>query len=262
MLAMISKIKPAKRNKLFTLFTVICILSFNSALGEDLQIEASGFLEWNQEDKSYKAFGNAAASQGTRSLKADEIIAYYDSEENRDIIRIEAAGDVNFTDNTNFGHSEKLTYEMDSQNVTLTGDKSHFKSDKFVAEASNVIQFNEKEGELLLQKDAMILITGDRKIEAQKIEILLSDSGDVSKITAFKAVKLTEETGRVAMANQAFYEAESGDMNLIDSVRIIDGKNQLQGEKALINIKTGYSKIFAGEKSERVSGKLVLGTSN
>ena len=257
-----SMVNHAIKNNLFVLGIFLCLLFPTYALAENLEIEASGFLEWNQENKFYKAFGDAVASQGARSIQADDIIAYYESEENRDIIRIEATGNVNFTDNTNSGRSEKLTYEMSSQNVSLAGNKSYFKSEKFKAEASKIIQFNEKNGELLLQKDAMILITGDRKIEAQQIEILLSDSGDVSTIKAFKAVKLTEETGRVALANQAFYEAATGDMNLIDSVRIIDGKNQLEGEKALINVKTGYSKIFAGEKSDRVSGKLILGASN
>ena len=91
---------------------------------------------------------------------------------------------------------------------------------------------------------------------------MLTENGEVSIIKAVTTVKLTENSGRIALANEAFYDAESGEMNLIESVQIIDGKNQLQGDKAIINIETGYSKIFAGEKNNRVSGKLILGTSN
>ena len=151
---------------------------------------------------------------------------------------------------------------MNTQNISLAGNNSSFKSIKFTAEASNIIQFNEANGELFLQKDAVISIGGNRSIEAQQIEILLTDTGEVRTIKAFNAVKLVEESGRIALSNEAFYEAETGDMKLVDSVQIIDGKNHLKGDNAIINVKTGYSKIFGGETSNRVSGRLILGTSN
>ncbi len=257
-----SEVKYVKTLKKYILGIFLCLFSLNLALAENLEIEATGFLEWNQEGKSYKAIGNAIASQGTRSLKADEIMAFYESEENRDIIRIEAEGGVSFTDSINSGYSDKLSYDMDTQIVSLSGDNSRFRSNQFVADAAKLIRFNETTGELLLQKDAMILITGNRRIEAQQIEILLTEGGEVSIIKALTTVKLTENSGRIALANEAFYDAETGEMNLIEAVQIIDGKNQLQGDKAIINMETGYSKIFAGEKNTRVSGKLILGTSN
>ena len=43
---------------------------------------------------------------------------------------------------------------------------------------------------------------------------------------------------------------------------ILDGNNQLRGDKAIINMETGYSKILAGNENKRVTGKLILGTSN
>ena len=254
-------LKNAKKYKLFFSGIVLCLFSLNSAVAENIEIEASGFLEWNQEDKSYKAIGNAVASQGARSIKADEIIAFYESEEDRDIIRIEAAGNVNFADSNNSGYSEKLIYEMDTQNVSLAGNKSQFKSIKFTAKASKIIQFNQENGKLLLKKDAVISIGGNRSIEAQQIEILLTDTGEVRTIKASEVVKLVEESGRIALSNEAFYEAASGNMKLKDSVQIIDGENHLKGDNAIINLETGYSKIFAGKKTNRVSGKLILGTS-
>ena len=79
--------------KTCNLSIILCLfLFFKSSLAENLEIEASGFLEWNQENNSYIADGNAIASQGTRSIKADKITAFYESEENRDIARIKAEG--------------------------------------------------------------------------------------------------------------------------------------------------------------------------
>ena len=124
------------------------------------------------------------------------------------------------------------------------------------------IQFNELNGILNLQDDAMISISEARKIEAQRLEIALSDDGNVTTINAKGDVKLTEEAGRIAYSGSAFYEAENGNMTLSDSVEILDGNNQLRGDKAIINMETGYSKILAGSEDKRVTGKLILGTSN
>ncbi len=249
--------------KTFSFGIILCLfLFFKSSLAENLEIVASGFLEWNQENNSYIADGNAIASQGTRSIKADKITAFYESEENRDIVRIEAEGAVKFADTGNSGYSETLTYEMDAKLFILSGNKNQFRSEKFTAEASNRIQYDELNGELFLQDDAQISISGERTIKAQQIEILLSDNGDLKSVKAFEKVKLIEEMGRIAHANQAFYQAESGTMTLKESVEIIDGKNLLQGDTAIINVKTGYSKILAGSKNQRVSGKLILSSSN
>ena len=51
-------------------------------------------------------------------------------------------------------------------------------------------------------------------------------------------------------------------MTLSDTVEIFDGNNELRGDKAIINMQTGYSKILAGGEKKRVTGKLIFGTSN
>ena len=94
--------------KTYNFGIILCwFLFFKSSLAENLEIVASGFLEWNQENNSYIADGNAIAPQGTRSIKADKITAFYESEENRDIVRIEAEGAVKFADTGNSGYSQR-----------------------------------------------------------------------------------------------------------------------------------------------------------
>ena len=248
--------------KIYILGCVLCLILLNPALAENLEIEASGYLEWNQEIKSYIAKGDAIAVQGQRIIKADKIIAFYGSEENRDIIRIEATGSVEFKDNSSFGYSDKLNYEMSTRTVTLTGNKNYFESDMFVTKSSNQIKFDEIKGTLLLTEDAFVSISEGSKIEAQLLEIELADGGNVSIIEAEGNVKLTEGAERIAYSNAAFYKAESGEMTLSESVVIIDGNNQLKGDKAIINMNSGYSKILTENRTKRVTGKLFLGTSN
>lgn len=250
------------KHKTYVVGLALCMFMLKPLLAENLEIEASGFLEWNQENKSYIAKGDAIATQGGRTIEADEIIAFYASEENRDITRIQAAGSVKFSDVLGSGYSDRLHYEMNTLTVTLNGNENYFESEEFTAQSSNQIQFNELDGILNLQDDAMISISEARKIEAQRLEIELSDEGNVTTINAEGDVKLTEKAGRIAYSGSAFYEAENGNMTLSDSVEILDGNNQLRGDKAIINVETGYSKILAGSENKRVTGKLILGTSN
>ena len=259
---MIQRLKRVVEHKLYFLVGLLCLFLVKPALTENFEIEASGFLEWNQEIKSYIASGDAIAVQGKRIIKADEIIAFYESEESRDITRIEATGSVDFRDSSSFGYSDKLIYEMSTRTVTLTGSKNFFKSEMFTAKSSNQILFDEMKGILLLQEEAHVLISEGRKMEAQRLEIKLADGGDVKTINAKGDVKLTEEAGRIAYSNAAFYTAETGEMTLLESVKILDGSNQLLGDKAIINMNSGYSKILADGENKRVTGKLVLGTSN
>ena len=250
------------KHKTHILGLALFIFLIKPLLAENLEIEASGFLEWNQENKSYNAMGDATATQGKRAIEASEIIAFYESEENRDITRIEATGSVNFNDDSGFGYSDRLIYKMDTQTVTLIGKENYFETKGFIAKSSKKIQFNELNGLLLLQQDAMISMSETRKIEAQMLEIKLTKEGDINTINAEGDVKLTEEAGRVAFSNSAFYEAQNGNMTLSDSVEILDNKNELRGDKAIINMETGYSKILSGSENKRVTGKLILGTSN
>jgi len=249
-------------HKTYILGLGLCMFLVKALWAENLEIEASDFLEWNQENKSYIAKGDAIVTQGERTIKADKIIAFYESEENRDITRIQAAGSVKFSNVSGSGYSDSLIYEMNTQTVTLNGNENYFESEEFIAQSSNQIQFNEINGILNLQDDAMISISQAKKIEAQWLEIELSDDGKLTTINAEGDVKLTEEAGRIAYSSSAFYEAKNGNMTLSDSVEILDGNNQLRGDKAIINMETGYSKILAGSENERVTGKLILGTSN
>ena len=255
-------IRQIFKYRTYLLWVALCVFVFKPIWAENLEIEASGFLEWNQENKSYIAKGDAIATQGQRTIQADKLTAFYESEENRDITKIRALGSVKFNDASGSGYSDKLNYEIKTQTVTLEGNENYFETEKFFAKSSDLIQFNEINGLLLLQQDAMISISKARKIEAQQLEVELTEDGDVNTIDANGNVKLTEEVGRIAFSSSAFYDAESGNMTLSDTVEIFDGNNELRGDKAIINMQTGYSKILAGGEKKRVTGKLIFGTSN
>ena len=248
--------------KLTLLGILLFLFILKPVLAENLEIEASGFLEWNQQNKTYSANENAMATQGDRTIKADEIIAFYESEEDRSITRIEAKGSVTFQDGVDSGYTDNLVYTTQTQTIILSGSKNYLESEQFTAESASKIEFFQVEGKLSLLNKAVISLSDNREIQAEQIDLELIEGNQIKSMNARGNVKLTEESGRIAYANSAVYNAETEDTTLTDSVEIIDGDNLLRGEKAIINMVSGYSKILAGGENKRVTGKLILNTSN
>ena len=246
-------------------FTLVGYSYSNHSYAQNLEIDASEFLEWDQNAMSYIAKGDAVAKQGDRLINADKIIAYYEDKDSRDITRIEAIGNVSFIDEDRTGAGAKMVYNMIDKSLGLTGEKVSYKSEKITANSSKSILYQENDGVITLESNVIIALTGDNNsqtISAEFVKILLDDDGQVSIINANNNVKLAEDNGRIAYSDSAIYNAVSGTTDLEGSVEIYDGQNLLRGDKANINMVTGYSKIIAEGANQRVSGKLILGTSN
>lgn len=70
------------------------------------------------------------------------------------------------------------------------------------------------------------------------------EDGRLQRIDAYGNVVITTPQD-VARGNRAVYQEETGIANLIGSVKITRGKNQLNGEAAEVNLQTGVSRIVS-----------------
>ena len=95
---------------------VAAFLFSGAALAQDsepMTVEADDLLEWNQTEGIYSATGNAVAVQGTRTIRADVLVARYDPDaETQDIEVVTATGDVLFEDETTEAMGSKLVYNL------------------------------------------------------------------------------------------------------------------------------------------------------
>ena len=86
-----------RKNKYYILHFLILIY-FKSAFAfekpNQFKVEADKSIEYFEKQKIYVASGNAKASKGNFSVKADNITAFMGKTKNSDISHIEATGDV------------------------------------------------------------------------------------------------------------------------------------------------------------------------
>ncbi len=77
----------------------------------------------------------------------------------------------------------------------------------------------------------------------------LASSGKLQKVDAFGHVSVRTPTD-TATGDRAVYVPESGIARLADNVRITRGQNQLNGQEAEVNMKTGIARLLRGDTAQ------------
>jgi lipopolysaccharide export system protein LptA len=83
----------------------------------------------------------------------------------------------------------------------------------------------------------------------------LAASGKIEKVEAFGHVSVRTPTD-TAIGDRAVYVPETGIARLADHVRITRGQNQLDGQQAEVNMKTGIARLLRGGDT-KVTGLMV-----
>ena len=94
------------------------------AAGDDpVTIDANDGIEWQRDRSAYVARGNATATRGDTSVRAYELIAYYQPEsDGSDIYRIDAVGDVVILGPEQRVVGDRAVYDVVNGIVVVTGD--------------------------------------------------------------------------------------------------------------------------------------------
>jgi lipopolysaccharide export system protein LptA len=96
-----------------------------------LQVQADSGIEWQQDQKLYIARGNAVATRGPASVRADTLIAHYreikgggaagNTGGNTEIYRVEAEGGVTMTREGQTVVGDRAVYDLDQALMVVTG---------------------------------------------------------------------------------------------------------------------------------------------
>ena len=240
---------------LIKIFTITLFLTSSfSAISESkkksnqLIIEADSSIEYFEDKQTYIATGNAKAYKDNFILKGDIIKALMiQKNKNQKIQRIFARGNVFIA------QAEIADYDFESNIITLKGKYQSFKNSKIKIESSKIIRFNDTTkkayslGNVKLNLENSIKIISN-KLEAKftKIDNAIIDAkatGEVKILTKLETI----------LCNSAKFENNKGIISLAGDVQIKKGDSIITGEKGLINLKTGKSKIYS-KKSKRVKG--------
>ncbi len=227
----------------------------NTGSALPVAIEADQGVEWRQNEQVYIARGNATAKRGETTIRADALYAHYrKTQDNRqEIYKITAEGAVKITTPKETITSDTAEYLVETSVFTLKGRPVKIDSGKSTLTAALVV-YNSKSKMATVTGGAQV--TEDKKrVRADRFVAFFKEEGgkqSLKRVEALGNVVITTPT-EIARGNKGDYDAESQIATLSGNVRLTRGDNQLNGDRAEVNMKTGISKLLADDGPSTVS---------
>jgi lipopolysaccharide export system protein LptA len=218
--------------------------------GTPVQIEATEGIEWRRNDKTYVARGDATAVRGDLRVRANTLTARYRDKAGGDneIYQIEADGGVVLTQPGRTIYGNHAVYNLDSRSLTLTGGNLRVVTAKETVTARDRLEYRERERIVIAQGEVMVE-SGARRIGAD----LMTGHFDRLADGSLSLARIEAEGNITVKTKDTFARSQKGDydlgqdiMTLTGDVRITNGQNQFNGERAEVNVATGVSTLQGG----------------
>ena len=236
-----------------------------------LEIDADNGLELYQDRQLVVAKGNVVARQGGVVLRADNLSASYEEASGeRQVQRIDAVGNVRIATDQQRLFGDHVTYDLNRKLMIVTGRKMRIETEQETVTAEESLEFWQGEQRAVARGNATV--TQDTvSLRADVIEALLAsdpaeggEQADNAVPSAFGAgqagaVKRVRAWGNVTIrtpseivqGDEGDYDVSKGVAVLSGNVQISRGKNQLNGDQAIVDLKTGVSRLV-GSSGGRV----------
>lgn len=219
-----------------------------------IEIDAAGSLIWRQADKTYHAVGDASATRGDLNVKADELTAHYIDVKgsSNQIQTMDADGHVIITDDGNIGVGPHAHDDLTTGDLVLTGTGLKLtNADGDTMTAQQQIQFNDQTGKAFGIGQPFITHL-DRTLAGTRMDgqFVKDAQGNWNLQTATATGNVVVVTGiggpnpSVATADHGFYDAVKNTALLTSNVKLTRGKNQMNGDRAEIDMNTGESRML------------------
>lgn len=220
---------------------------------EPLEITAEDGIEWRRDEKIYVARGNARAARGEMSVSADVLTARYreGADGKIDVYSIEADGNVRLASADSVVTGDHAVYDIDKSVLLVTGGDLKAVTEKATVTARDSLEYWDQERVIVARGDA-VAVEGDRRVEADLLTGYLRQPGDTAGGTENGGLYQVEAEGNVRLttaaevvrAAKAVYNLDKEIATLSGGVKITRGQNQLNGDYAEVNLKTGVSRLM------------------
>ncbi|MEO3427612.1 LptA/OstA family protein [Pelagibius sp. CAU 1746] len=227
---------------------------------QPLEINAEDGIEWNRNDKTYVARGNARAASGEVEVLADVLTAYYREREEKsdgedslfsqgggsEIYLLEASGNVriNSPEGTVFG--DKGQYKLAEKVFIMTGDDLRLVSEEDVVTARDSLEYWEGQRKAVARGKAHATHE-DKQIKADVLTANFEENAsgnlEVRRIDAAGNVEIMTAK-EYARGREGVYYVDRELATLAGDVKITQGENQLDGDYAEVNMATGVSRLL------------------
>ncbi|MEQ8587742.1 MAG: LptA/OstA family protein [Thalassobaculaceae bacterium] len=219
--------------------------------GDDpVTIEADDGIEWVRDEKLYIARGNAKAIRGEMTVSADTLTAAYRAKngDGSEVFRLEALGNVEITSTEDRAVGDRAVYDIDQQVIVLLGDGISFRNGMDTITARDSLEYWEGRRLAVARGDASAVREGQR-IDADVLTAYFGDGPDgenrIEQVDAVGNVVITTPE-EVVRGNEGVYDVLREVATLTGAVRVTRGENQLNGERAVVDLKTGVSRMLPG----------------
>ncbi len=229
----------------------------NTGVALPIAIEAENGVEWRQNEQIYIARGNATAKRGDTVIRADVLAAHYRraGENRQEIWKITADGATTITTPKETITGDSAQYIVETAVFTLIGRPVTIDSGKSLLTAGRV-DYNSKTKTAHVTGNATV-VEDKRRVRADRFVAHFKDEGgknSLSRVEAQGNVIITTPL-EIARGDRGDYDAEARVATLTGNVKLTRGDNQLNGDRAEVNMKTGVSRLLAGAGAETQPGK-------
>ncbi len=233
-----------------------------ASTGKDQAIEvlADNGIEWQRENEILVARGNAVAKRGGTTVRGDVLRAYYKKKRGggTELTRLDAEGKVVISSKTQKVTGETAIYDMEKAILVVSGKNVRFTAEKDQLSANRQLEYHEKK-QLVVARGKATGIHQGKKLIADVLAAYLERNkkgGLIAKrVEAYGNVVVILAKDRVR-AEEGVYNVKSETATLKGNVRILRGKNILAGEQAVINMKTGISRLLTAPGVDKKRGRV------
>ncbi len=248
--------------------------------GGPVEITARDGMEWRQAQQMVVARGDARAVRGDVTVTADELIAYYRKKPGapatpaatpapagavdtgaNEIYRLEARGHVNIYTPTDHAIADRAVYDIDQAVLVLTGHDLKITTPQDVMTARDSMEYWSQKHMAVGRGEATVTTADGRRLYADTLVAYTLEgqpavtpaaaakpgdpaltAGKLREVQAFGNVEVRTATETVH-GDRGVYVPATEIARLVGNVRVTRGQNQLNGDEALVNMRTGVSTI-------------------
>jgi lipopolysaccharide export system protein LptA len=215
-------------------------------------VDADNGIEWRRDKSIYIARGNAKAVRGGMSIAADTLTAHYRNaaDGKSSVYLVDADGSVIVVSGDSTIVGDKAVYDLDKGFAVITGKNLKGTSKDSVITARDSLEYWTKQGAVVARGNA-VAADPTRHIQGDMLVGYFHEDAKTGQKKLYQVEAqgnvFIDNKGDIARGAKAVYNMDSDIATLDGGVKITRGKNQLNGEHAIYDTKTGKAKVTGGK---------------
>lgn len=230
-----------------------------------IALDAEDGIEWHRKENVYIA-KKARAQSGDMIIEAEELRGYYrggptaetmakpdsndNAGDNMELYKLEAVGNVRIQSGEHRAVAEKAFYDIDQSVFVMMGRNLELRSPQAKLSAGERIEYWQNKN-LAVARGGAAVAQGKSRLSADTITAHFfpaKTGGDLNirRVDAAGSVKVNSD-GNLAQSDKATYDMAEGLATLQGNVKLTQGPNQLNGDYAEMNTKTGVSRMLSNK---------------